>query len=238
MKEFIMKKLLFWMVLIVGTVVLLGSCAKKDEDAAATTTVPAEGTGTTASGTITGSTITGTYHTSHLGEEPVGGCVDNSTSLSNHSYPSETKSHTKKFIVTGTSTYTVSQVGYSDAACSTMTSYFNVMYTDVTIGSELSSLTAGSAPAKPTTGAKFSRVDTKYALMANTTATIASHLSNYDMSVDSGVELLVDEENPTTKYGIAATATVSGSSYLYTYDGSTADNVTDWPSFGTDSWWK
>ena len=76
------------------------------------------------------------------------------------------------------------------------------------------------------------------ALMANTTAMIAHHLSNYEMSVDSGVELLVDVENPTTQYGIAATATVSGSSYLYTYDGSTADNVTDWPSFGTDSWWK
>ena len=48
-----MKKLLFWIVLIVGTVALLGSCAKKDETA---TAIPATGTGTTASGTITGST--------------------------------------------------------------------------------------------------------------------------------------------------------------------------------------
>ena len=234
-----MKKLLFWIVLIVGTVALLGSCAKKDETAAAAAAIPAEGTGTTASGIITGSTLTGTFHTSHLGEEPSGGCVDNSTSLyTYHSFPSETKSLKKKFIVTGTSTYTVNLIGYSDTACSTMTSYFNLMYTDFTIGSELSSLTAGSAPAKPTTGVKLSRVLSKMALMANTTATIASHLSNYESSVDSGVELLVDVENPTTQYGIAATATVSGSSYLYTYDGSTADNVTDWPTSGTDIWWK
>ena len=148
---------LFWMVLILGTMALLGSCAKKDEKTTAAAAIPAEGTGTTASGTITGSTITGTYNTSHLGEEPSGGCVDNSTSISNHGYPSETKSHTKKFIITGTSTYTVSQVGYSDAACSTMTSYWNTMYTDFTVGSTLSSLTAGT-PAKPTTGAKISRV--------------------------------------------------------------------------------
>jgi hypothetical protein len=119
-----------------------------------------------------------------------------------------------------------------------MTSYFNTMYTDVTVGSELTSLTAGSAPAKPTTGAKISRVDSKHALMANTAATIASHLSNYEMSVESGIELLLDEPNPTTKYGIAATATVSGSSYLYLYDGSGHDNVTDWPQYGTDIWWK
>ena len=134
----------------------------------------------------------------------------------------------------------MSQVGYSDAACTTMTSYWNVMYTDVTVGSALSSLTAGSAPAKPTTGSKVSRVQSKHALMANTTATLASHQSSIGSlgSLVSGIEFTLDETNPTAKYGIAATATVSGSSYLYIYDGSTADNVTDWPQYGTDVWWQ
>jgi hypothetical protein len=238
MKEVIMKKILFWMVLILGTMALLGSCAKKDETTAAAA-IPAEGTGTTASGTITDLTLTGTYNTSHLGEEPSGGCVDNSTSISNHGYPSETKSHTKKFIVTGTSTYTVSQVGYSDAACSTMTSYWNTMYTDFTVGSALSSLTAGT-PAKPTTGAKISRVASKYALMANTTATLASYQNSIGSlgTLVSGIEFKLDEPDLTTQYGIVATATVSGSSYLYIYDGNTADNVNDWPTNGTDIWWK
>ena len=38
MKEVIMKQLLFWMVLIVGIVALIGSCAKKDASTASTTT--------------------------------------------------------------------------------------------------------------------------------------------------------------------------------------------------------
>jgi hypothetical protein len=38
MKEVIIKKLLFWMVLIVGIVALIGSCAKKDDSTAATAT--------------------------------------------------------------------------------------------------------------------------------------------------------------------------------------------------------
>ena len=47
MKEVILKKLLFWVVLIVGTGALIGSCAKKDE---ATTAAAGDvaGTGTTA----------------------------------------------------------------------------------------------------------------------------------------------------------------------------------------------
>ena len=54
-----MKKLLFWMVLIVGIVALIGSCAKKDEETAASTSV----TSTTASGSITvgSETLSGTY---------------------------------------------------------------------------------------------------------------------------------------------------------------------------------
>jgi hypothetical protein len=39
MKEVIMKKLLFWMVLIVGIVALIGSCAKKDDSTATATAI-------------------------------------------------------------------------------------------------------------------------------------------------------------------------------------------------------
>ena len=44
-----MKKLLFWLALMVGIVALIGSCAKKDES----TTTAAAVTSTTASGSIT-----------------------------------------------------------------------------------------------------------------------------------------------------------------------------------------
>ena len=123
-----MKKSLFWMVLIVGIVALLGACAKKDEATAAAAGDVA-GTGTTASGTIAGNTdLTGTFHTSWYGQEPSGGCIDNSTAISAYTLPSDTLGFKSEFIITGTSTFTHSQVTYSDAACSTMTSYFNKMY--------------------------------------------------------------------------------------------------------------
>jgi hypothetical protein len=236
MKEVIMKKILFWIVLIVGTVALLGSCAKKDESTAAAAGNVA-GTGTTASGTITGTSVTGTFHTSWYGQTPAGGCVDNSSAISTYGLASDTKSFKQEWIVTGTSTYTLSLVNYSDATCSTMTSYFNTMYENVTTGSELTGLTAGSSPTKPTTASKFSSVEDKYSLMANTTVSVAHFLSTYGVSLDSGTEMVIDEESPVTKYGLAATATVSGNSWLFINRGiSTADNVTDWS--GGNAYWQ
>ena len=232
-----MKKSLFWMVLIVGIVALLGSCAKKDE-ATATAAGDVAGTGTTASGTIAGSNsdLTGTFHVSWYGEEPSGGCIDNSSAISAYSLPSDTKSFKSEFIITSTSTLTKSQVTYSDAACSTMTSYFNRMYKTVTIGSELTGLTAGSSPAKPTTANKISFIDEKYSLMANTTVTIAFFLSQYEQTMTSGTELVIDESSPSTEYNLIATGTVSGSTYLFLGSGSSADNKTDWGSSST--YWK
>ena len=232
-----MKKLLFWIVLIVGTVALLGSCAKKDEATAAAAAGDVAGTGTTASGTLEGnSDLTGTFHVSWYGEEPSGGCIDNSSAISGWGLPSDTKSFKSEFIITSTSTLTKSQVTYSDAACSTMTSYFNRMYKTVTIGSELTGLTAGSSPAKPTTANKISFIDEKYSLMANTTVTIAFFLSQYEQTMTSGTELVIDESSPSTEYNLIATGTVSGSTYLFLGSGSSADNKTDWGSSST--YWK
>jgi hypothetical protein len=237
MKEVVMKKILFWIVLIVGTGALLGSCAKKDESTAAAAGNVA-GTGTTASGTITGTPVTGTFHMSWNGETPAGGCVSNSSAISQFGLPSDTKSFKFKWIVTGTSTYTVSRITYSDETCSTMTSYLNTMYENVTTGSELTGLTAGSSPTKPTTASKFSSVEDQYALMANTTVSVAYFLAApYGISLDSGDELVIDEESPVTQYGLAATATVSGNSWLFIKRNiSTADNVTDWS--GGNAYWQ
>ena len=111
------------------------------------------------------------------------------------------------------------------------------MYKNVTIGSELTGLTAGSNPAKPTTATKISSVEDKYSLMANTTAMIANFLSTYEQTMTSGTEKVLDEPSPVTKYGLIATGTVSGSTYLFANISiSTADNVTDWSS--ASIFWK
>ena len=232
-----MKKLLFWMVLIVGTVALLGSCAKKEESTTAAAAGNVAGTGTTASGTIIGTNVTGTFHSSWNGETPAGGCISNSSAISQFGFPSDTKSFKQEWIVTGTSTYTVSRISYSDATCSTMTSYFNTMYESLTVGSEVTGLTAGSNPTLPTTASKISSVEDQYVFMANTTVSVAYFLSEYEQTVVSGTEKVVNESSPVTKYGLATTSTVSGNLWLFIHSKiSTADNVTDWSGAGV--WWQ
>ena len=235
-----MKNIISLLVLICSVAVIIVSCAKKDDS---TTTAAAAGNiaggGTTASGTITGNdNLTGVFHTSWYGNEPSGGCIDNSSALTAYSssIASDTLSFKKMWIITGASTYTESLATYSDATCSTITSYFNKLYDNVTIGSGLTGLTAGSSPAKPTTANKISYTSKSYSLMANTTASIAKHLSAYSVTVTSGTELNVDEESPATEYNLIATGAVSGSTYLFLGKGSSADNKTDWGSSNT--YWK
>ncbi len=237
-----MKKIFFLMILIGSTLSLLGSCAKDDDDAASTAAGDLAGTGTTASGTITGhDNLTGTFHFSYYGQEPSGGCVDNSSAVSGHSYfASDTKSFKKMWIITGSSSFTTSEVQYSDENCSTMTLYFNMMADNVTIGTALTGLTGGSNPTKPTSAYKISYQFTKYSLMANTTATIASFASRFGMTVTSGEEKKVDEENIQTEYNIIAAEKPSwddGNTYLFLATASGADNITDWTS-NTDLYWK
>ena len=238
-----MKNIISLLVLICSVAVIIVSCAKKDDSTTAAAGNIA-GTGTTASGTITGNdSLTGVFHTSWYGQEPSGGCIDNSSALTAYSsaIASDTLSFKKMWIITGASTYTDSIATYSDATCSTITSYFNKLYDNVTIGSELTGLTAGSEPAKPTTANKISYTSKSYSLMANTTVSVAKFLSFYSATVTSGTEMNVDESSPATEYNLFATAPMSGSTktYLYINDGSSADNLTDWGSSNDrNTYWK
>jgi len=130
-----MKKLLFWMVLIVGTVALLGSCAKKEEStttaaAAAgvcTTCDPLTST-TTAAGSITvgSATLSGTYATS---------CFTNASDFSEGSAPSDMKSYGFLFIVRGNDNVTEETNYYTDSTCTTKGYTRKNVYENVTVGS-------------------------------------------------------------------------------------------------------
>jgi hypothetical protein len=240
MKEVIMKNIISLLVLICSVAVIIVSCAKKEESTtAAAAATPTGGSGSTPSGTLEGnSDLTGTFHIMVDGGAPVGGCIDNSTIISNFGFPSETKSFKYEWIITSTSTITQSKIGYSDATCSTMTSYFNIMDT-IEISTEVSSLTAGSNPAFPTTANKIKFRREGYALMANTPAMIASHLTTYVQTVVSGIELLVDPfASDVPQYNLIATGTVSGMTNEFIFIGgdSSADNKSDWN--GKNLYWK
>ena len=128
-----MKKLLFWIVLIVGTVVLLGSCAKKEESTTAgaagvcTTCDPLTST-TTAAGSITvgSATLSGTYATS---------CFTNASDFSEEAAPSDMKSYGSLFIVIGNDNVSEETNRYTDSTCTTKGYTRKNVYENVTIGS-------------------------------------------------------------------------------------------------------
>ena len=127
-----MKKLLFWIVLIVGTVALLGSCAIKEESTTAaagvcTTCDPLTST-TTAAGSITvgSATLSGTYATS---------CFTNASDFSEGSAPSDMKSYGFLFIVRGNDNVTEEVNYYTDSTCTTKGYTRKNVYENVTVGS-------------------------------------------------------------------------------------------------------
>ena len=121
-----MKKLLFWMVLIVGIVALIGSCAKKDEE---TTTTTAAVTSTTASGSITfgSETLSGTY---------VSTCntTQFAAAAGTYTFPSDVQSGKTVIVVTSDTTFSDEMLMYTDTSCSTPTAYTKNGNTSVTVG--------------------------------------------------------------------------------------------------------
>jgi len=151
-----MKKLLFWMVLVVGTVVLLGSCAKKEEtdDAAATSCA----TDTTASGSITvgSETMSGVYlSTCYTGFAEVAGT---------QAFPSDVKSGYMALVVTGDAAISEEFVTYTDTSCSTPSMTWKKGRSDFTVGSASGSnyavtYKASTVKIKPSTDVAKSHMD-------------------------------------------------------------------------------
>ena len=132
-----MKKLLFWMVLIVGIVALIGSCAKKDGETAATaaadnttSTTSYISTTTTASGSITvgSETMSGVYASECL--------TSNLSSLISQSRaPSDTASYGFALVVTGSDNVSDESMFFTDSSCTTNSVIQKHQYDNVTVGS-------------------------------------------------------------------------------------------------------
>lgn len=125
-----MKKLLFWIVLIVGIVALIGSCAKKS-DKSSTTTTPTTyvTTDTGASGSITvgSETMSGTYVTE---------CMTSVDSMiSGGALPPDAKGWGGAIIVTGNDNVTEEKRSYTDTSCTTLSHIVKTVYDNVSVGS-------------------------------------------------------------------------------------------------------
>ena len=124
-----MKKLLFWMVLIVGIVALIGSCAKKDDDtAAAAVTFTST---TTAAGSITVGSVTmsGTY---------VSGCNTTgvAAAVSGGHFPSDVVANRDVIVVTGSDNVSEESHFYTDTSCSTLSVYLKNGQDNFTVGDQ------------------------------------------------------------------------------------------------------
>jgi len=123
-----MKKLLFWMVLIVGIVVLLGSCAKKDEaTTAATVTFTST---TTAAGSITvgSETMSGTY------VSPCYSGAEVAAAASAGQLPSDLLAMRDVLVVTSDTSISEETHAYTDTTCSTLSYYSKDGNTSFSVG--------------------------------------------------------------------------------------------------------
>jgi len=150
-----MKKLLFWMVLIVGILALIGSCAKKEEEDSAASICA---TNTTASGSITvgSETMSGVYlSTCNTGFADMAG---------QEIFPSDVKSGYMALVVTGDAAISEEFLMYTDTTCSTPSLTFKNGRTDFTVGSASGSnyavtYKASAVKVKPSTDVAKSHMD-------------------------------------------------------------------------------
>ena len=128
-----MKKLLFWIVLIVGIVALIGSCAKKDEKTAATVDNATSTTSSITTTTPSGSITMGSYTASGVYKSA---CETSAVSyfISAGAFPSDVQSYAFAFVVTGNDNVTLETHTFTDTGCTT-SSYINKLIRDnVTVG--------------------------------------------------------------------------------------------------------
>ena len=122
-----MKKIIFWLALIVGTVALIGSCAKKDDATTAATTCV---TSTTASGstTVGSQTLSGVY---------VSECDTTQFQAAANTYyfPADTLSGRAVIVVTGDTSFSDEMHMFTDSSCSTRSGTIKNGRDNVTVGS-------------------------------------------------------------------------------------------------------
>ena len=224
-----MKKLLFWIVLIVGIIAVIGAC-KKSDDSTTTTAACSSSLSTTASGTLTGlkttmgvDNVTGTYSMSWQGATPTAGCIDNGTPVSSmigwNAIPSDSVNFQMQWIVTSSTSFTDKVTYYSDNnSCATVSGYEARSITNFTVGDNITMATAPSP--YPTYGTKVSYKDTCFMAkgVTDTATTFINAMSNVSGAV-TGTELNQADSGYTYYNIMALNDNHSGTTYDWFYMG-------------------
>ena len=209
-----MKKIIFWLALIVGIIAVIGACKKSDDSTTTTAAACSSSLSTTPSGTLTGlkttvgvDNVTGTYNLAWYSSTPTAGCIDNgsaiSTLISGGWLPSDSLNFKYQVIVTSNTSFTKLLTYYSDNnSCATVSGYYATSYTNFTVGDNITMATAPSG--YPTYGTKVS-YKTACFMAKGVTDTATAHInamSNVSGAV-TGTELN-KEGSGNTYYNIMA----------------------------------
>ena len=232
-----MKKLLFWVVLIVGVIAVIGACSKSDDSKSsdATATASVTSCSDTASGSITGidnKSVSGSYsimlqYVGYDGVDNDTGCTTNSGILGGFSsYVANGYASFNYFrVVTSSTTFATVIKSYSDTACSSEMASLVVGYTDVTIGDNVTGLTTGDASIG-TTGTKAT--SKQYCMKGKgTTDNGTAWLNTY--TSDSGLTYVTGEEK---------ISGASGATYYHLWhsDNTSKRQVSGYPDFLGNAW--
>ena len=252
-----MKNIFIWLALIAGIVALIGSCAKKDESSSTTTSTTTTSTATTSgctvvsscsataptsSNTITGldnGTLVGTYDkfihaASAYDINSSTGCVSDSTLLSAYSasLPTGTASFKMHSVITSTTTWASSNIYFSDSACSTEIASVVFGKSDVSVGDNVTGLTAGSSSAKPTSATK---VTYKESCMDLNPSTDAGTTFLNTLITGSGITLVTGTRAICQNSGETRYALWQLDNLTFTMDDSSSA-LTDWDDPDTLMW--
>ena len=217
-----MKKIIFWLTMIVGIIAVIGAC-KKSDDSTTTTAACSSSLSTTASGTITDMTstlgvdnMTGTYSMSWYGATPTAGCIDNGTAVSSmigwNAIPSDSLNFKMQWIVTSSTSFTDITTYYSDNnSCATVSGYHATSYTNVTVGDNV---TTTDTDPYPTYGTKVSYKDTCFMAkgVTDTATAFINAMSNVSGAV-TGTELNKSGSGETYKNIMAIVDNHTGITY-------------------------
>ena len=132
-----MKKVVFWLTLIVGIVALIGSCAKSEDS----TTTASTTASTTTSGDNTSITTTTPSGSITLGSYTMSGVYKSACGTSAVSYfisagafPSDVQSYAFAFVVTGNDNVSMETHTYTDTGCTTSSYISKYIRDNVTVG--------------------------------------------------------------------------------------------------------
>ena len=224
-----MKKIIFWLTMIVGIIAVIGACKKSDDSTTTTTAACSSSLSTTASGTLTGMTstmgvdnATGTYSMSWGGPTPSGGCISTggvTTMIGYGGIPSDSLNFKSQIIVTSSTTFTDITTYYSDNnSCDTVSGYYATSYSEFSVGDNVTVVSPESP--FPTYGTKVSYKDTCFMAkgVTDTATAFINAMSNVSGAV-TGTELNKEGSGNTYYNIMALNDNHSGTTYDWFYLG-------------------